>query len=197
MIDTWGNITVIIIIEKSKCTTSKIKSWKFYVRRKLLIVDNSALKSILAIWYYGELLISRLCMATLSLSPTSTTYVAIHYCHNKMLLTSLLQRLTTEIDQWNLSSSTITYWCSISHNIIQCVNFDGENVDYWVGNQQKFWRYIKVKCQDKHDIPTLLINDQPLHSAVGKTNALNSHFKSVITCRQYQPWIVILSDVLI
>ena len=63
----------------------------------------------------------------------------------------------------------------VTINIIQCVNFDGENVDQ-VGNHQKFWRYIRAKCQDKHDIPTLLINDQPIHSAVGKTNTLSSHF---------------------
>ena len=30
-------------------------------------------------------------------------------------------------------------------------------------------------------IPTLFIDDQPIHSAKDKANALNSHFKSVFT----------------
>ena len=43
------------------------------------------------------------------------------------------------------------------------------------------WKYIRAKLQDTHDIPTLFIDDQPIHSAKGKANALNSHFKSVFT----------------
>ena len=42
------------------------------------------------------------------------------------------------------------------------------------GNHQQFWRYIRAKCQDKHDIPTLFMDDQPIHSARGKANALNT-----------------------
>ena len=38
-----------------------------------------------------------------------------------------------------------------------------------------------IKHQDKHDIPTLFINDQLIHSAVGKANALNNYFKSIFT----------------
>ena len=51
----------------------------------------------------------------------------------------------------------------------------------FTGNCQQFWKYIRAKCQDKHDIPTLFINDKPIHSATGNANALNSHFKSVFT----------------
>ena len=49
------------------------------------------------------------------------------------------------------------------------------------GNRRQFWNYIRAKRQDKHDIPTLFIDDQPIHSAKDKANALNSHFKSVFT----------------
>ncbi|XP_065892800.1 uncharacterized protein [Dysidea avara] len=49
------------------------------------------------------------------------------------------------------------------------------------GNRRQFWKYIKVKCQDKPDIPALFVDDQPIHSAKDKANALNSHFKSVFT----------------
>ena len=46
------------------------------------------------------------------------------------------------------------------------------------GNRRQFWSYIRAKRQDiaKHNIPTLFINDQPIHSAIGKVNALNNHF---------------------
>ena len=49
------------------------------------------------------------------------------------------------------------------------------------GNHQQFWKYIRAKRQDNYDIPTLLINDQSIHSAKGKANALNNHFKSIFT----------------
>ena len=38
-----------------------------------------------------------------------------------------------------------------------------------------------AKRQDKSDIPTLLVNNHPIHGAKGKANALNNHFKSVFT----------------
>ena len=50
-----------------------------------------------------------------------------------------------------------------------------------VANRRQFWKYTRAKRQDKHDIPTLFIDDQPIHSAKDKANALNSHFKSVFT----------------
>ena len=49
------------------------------------------------------------------------------------------------------------------------------------GNRRQFWKYIRAKKQDKHDIPTLLIGDQTIHHAKDKANALNNHFKSVFT----------------
>ena len=49
------------------------------------------------------------------------------------------------------------------------------------GNQQQFWKYIRVKHLDKPDIPALFVDDQPIHSAKDKANTLNSHFKSVFT----------------
>ena len=48
-------------------------------------------------------------------------------------------------------------------------------------NRRQFWKYIRARCQDKYDIPTLFIDDQPVHSAKDKANVLNSHFKSVFT----------------
>ena len=51
--------------------------------------------------------------------------------------------------------------------------------NFFSGNRRQFWKYIRAKHQDKHDIPTLFIDDQPIHSAKGKANALNSYFKSV------------------
>ena len=51
------------------------------------------------------------------------------------------------------------------------------------GNRRQFWKYIRARRQDNraHDIPTLFIDDQPVHSAKDKATALNSHFKSVFT----------------
>ena len=49
------------------------------------------------------------------------------------------------------------------------------------GNRRQFWKYIRAKHQDKPDIPALFVDDQPIHSAKDKANALNSHFKSVFT----------------
>ena len=49
------------------------------------------------------------------------------------------------------------------------------------GNRRQFWKYIRAKRQDKPDIPALLVNSHPIHSAKGKANALNNHFKSVFT----------------
>ena len=42
--------------------------------------------------------------------------------------------------------------------------------NFFSGNCRKFWSYIRAKRQDmaKHDIPTLFINDQPIHSVIGK-----------------------------
>jgi len=49
------------------------------------------------------------------------------------------------------------------------------------GNRRQFWKYVRAKRQDKSDIPALFVDNQPIHSAKGKANALNKHFKSVFT----------------
>ena len=56
-----------------------------------------------------------------------------------------------------------------AHNIYYRRLFDNS----FSGNRQQFCR---AKRQDKHDIPTLFINDQLIHSATDKANhyALNS-----------------------
>ena len=65
-----------------------------------------------------------------------------------------------------------------AHNIYYRRLFDNS----FSGNRQQFWRYIRAKQQDKQDIPTLFINDQPIHSVMGKANALNSHSLQKKTC---------------
>ena len=65
-----------------------------------------------------------------------------------------------------------------AHNIYYSRLFDNS----FSGNHRQFWKYIRAKRQDKHDIPTLFINDQPIHSATGKANALNSHSLQKKTC---------------
>ena len=42
------------------------------------------------------------------------------------------------------------------------------------GNRRQSCKYVTAKHQDKHDISTLFIDDQPIHSGKGKANALNS-----------------------
>jgi len=31
------------------------------------------------------------------------------------------------------------------------------------GNRRQFWKYVRAKRQDKPDIPTLLVNNHPIH----------------------------------
>ena len=51
-----------------------------------------------------------------------------------------------------------------THNIYYRRLFDNS----FSGNRRQFWKYIRAKHQDRHDIPTLFINDQPIHSATDK-----------------------------
>ena len=41
-----------IILELSKCITSKAKSRNFYLKRNLLMLGNFSPRNILAIWYF-------------------------------------------------------------------------------------------------------------------------------------------------
>ena len=52
---------------------------------------------------------------------------------------------------------------------------------FFSGNHRQFWKYNRAKRQDKHDIPTLFIDDQPIHSAKDKANALKSYYNSFFT----------------
>ena len=49
------------------------------------------------------------------------------------------------------------------------------------GNRRQFWKYIRAKRQDKQDIPTLIVDGQPISNSKDKANVLNNYFKSVFT----------------
>ena len=86
----------------------------------------------------------------------------------------------------NLQDNWKAYWKiknSINTTLKEVHNFYYRRLfdKYFSGDHWQFLRYVRAKHQDKHNIPTLFINHQSIHSTKGKHNALNSHFKSVFT----------------
>ena len=49
------------------------------------------------------------------------------------------------------------------------------------GNRRQFWKYIRVKCKDNNEIPTLKVNGQCISDSKSKATVLNNYFKSVFT----------------
>ena len=75
-----------------------------------------------------------------------------------------------------------------ARNLVNCRLKEAHNNYYarlfdssFSGNRCQFWKYVRAKRQDKHDIPTLLVDGKPVNSSKDKAKALNNHFQSVFT----------------
>ena len=49
------------------------------------------------------------------------------------------------------------------------------------GNRRQFWKYIRAKHKDKHNISTLVVDGQHISDTRQKADALNNYFESVFT----------------
>jgi len=49
------------------------------------------------------------------------------------------------------------------------------------GNHKQFWKYIRAKCKDHHNISTLVVDGETISDTVNKANALSNYFQSVFT----------------
>ena len=49
------------------------------------------------------------------------------------------------------------------------------------GNRRQFWKYIRAKRKDKHNISTLVVNGQHISDTREKADVLNNYFESVFT----------------
>ena len=64
-----------------------------------------------------------------------------------------------------------------AHNNYFSKLFDGS----FSGNRRQFWKYIRAKRKDNHNISTLVTNGLPISDSKEKANVLNKHFESVFT----------------
>ena len=49
------------------------------------------------------------------------------------------------------------------------------------GNRMQFWKYIRAKRKDHHNISTLVVNGETISDTINKANALNNYFQLVFT----------------
>ena len=80
--------------------------------------------------------------------------------YNKAKRTSL----QNDWDTYRTLRNSINTKLKGAHNEYYSKLFDNS----FKGNRRQFWRYIRAKQQDKPDIPALLVNSHPVHSAKGK-----------------------------
>ena len=83
-------------------------------------------------------------------------------------------------EDWNAyrkMKNSINSMLKTAHNNYFSKLFDGS----FSGNRRQFWKYIRAKRKDNHNISTLVTNGLPISDSKEKANVLNKHFESVFT----------------
>jgi len=91
-----------------------------------------------------------------------------------------IAKRTKSSSDWNayrIIKNSINNKIKVAHNNYFSRMFD----DSFDGNRRQFWKYIRAKRKDFHNISTLTVNGKVISDSKSKADALNNYFESVFT----------------
>ena len=91
-----------------------------------------------------------------------------------------IAKRTKSSNDWNAYrkiKNSINSKIKVAHNNYFNRMFDNS----FNGNRRQFWKYIRAKRKDYHNISTLIVDGESISDTKSKANALNNYFESVFT----------------